>query len=238
MSLFDTLSQGLEQKDEKIAGVVVGTVTNNQDPEGLGRVKVNLTIREDNSETNWAPVATMMAGPGTGSLFIPEVGDKVLVAFLLGDPEEPYVIGTLWDSQNTPPPGDDSGFQTNNVRKIVSRKGHELRFDDSTLLSGVTLSSRMGMKVHFSDILGTLTISSGFNKISMNEFTNTIEIFSPLHINIWSGFNTCISLSSAGVGIYAPNVSINAGQVSIRSGVTGIQGATGVLINGGIVKIN
>lgn len=232
MSLFDTLSQGLEQKDEKIAGVVVGTVTNNQDPEGLGRVKVNLTIREDNSETDWAPVATMMAGPGTGSLFIPEVGDKVLVAFLLGDPEEPYVIGMLWDSENTPPPGDDSGLQTNNVRKIVSRKGHELRFDDSSILSGVTLSSRSGMKVHFSDIMGTLTISSGLTSIKMNEFTNTVEIFSPLRINICSGFNTCISLSNAGVGIFAPNVLIKA------TNVAAVSGNTGVLIKGSAVKIN
>lgn len=237
MSLFDTVSQGLEQKDEKISGVVVGTVTNNQDPEGLGRVKVKITIREDDSETNWAPVATLMAGNGSGSLFVPEVGDRVLVAFLLGDIEEPYVIGMLWDSENTPPAGDDSGIQTNNVRKIVSRSGHELIFDDSSILSGVTLKTRTGMSVNFDDILGTVTIRSGLNWISMNGFTNTIEIFSPLHINMFSGFDTCVSLSNAGVGIAAPTVSINATQFSVKSVVTDIKGA-GVSVGGGIVKIN
>jgi len=237
MSLFDTLSQGLEQKDERISGVVVGTVTNNQDPEGLGRVKVNITIRENDSETDWAPVATLMAGKGTGSLFIPEVGDKVLVAFLLGDIECPYVVGMLWDHENNPPAGDDSGFQTNNVRKIRTRSGHELEFDDSTILSGVTLRSRTGLSVHFSDILGTVTVQAGLTSIKMSQFTNNVEIFAPLGVNIWSGFSTCISLSSAGVGIFAPNVKIQAANVSIESVATQIKGA-GITIGGGIVKIN
>jgi len=237
MSLFDTLTQGLEEKDEKISGVVVGTVTNNQDPEGLGRVKVSLTIREDNSETDWAPVATMMAGPGIGSLFIPEVGDKVLVAFLLGDPEEPYVIGMLWDRENTPPPGDDTGFQTNNVRKIVSRKGHELRFDDSTLLSGVTLSSRMGMQVHFSDILGMITISAGLNAIYINEFLNCIDIIAPNNITLWGGLTSFINMSRSGVQIVAPKVDVVTGKFSVKSLMTDVKSGF-VNIGGLLVKIN
>ncbi len=57
------------------------TVTNNSDPNGLGRVRVMLNGLEDNHETDWAPVATLMAGDQRGSFFLPEVDDEVLVAF-------------------------------------------------------------------------------------------------------------------------------------------------------------
>src|SRR5205085_2988322 len=111
-----------------ISGVVVGVVTNNQDdPDGLGRVKVKFPWLSNDEESFWARVAVPMAGKERGFYFLPEVEDEVLVAFEHGDPRFPYVLGSLWNGQDKPPEKNDG---KNNVRVIKSRSGHVIRLND------------------------------------------------------------------------------------------------------------
>ncbi len=102
MSIMDALG-GQEQDIRRAYGVAAGIVTNNQDPDGLGRVRIRFPWLSDDNETDWARIATMMAGSGRGSFFLPEVGDEVLVAFEHGDINHPFVIGMLWNGVDTPP---------------------------------------------------------------------------------------------------------------------------------------
>jgi len=111
------------------AGVWVGVVTNNQDPEGLGRVKVSFPGLDFADESAWARVATPMAGPGCGLYFLPEVDDEVLVLFEHGDLRRPYVMGALWNGRDKPPADNADGG--NPVRLIRSRSGHVIRLDDT-----------------------------------------------------------------------------------------------------------
>jgi uncharacterized protein involved in type VI secretion and phage assembly len=71
-----------------------------------------------------------MAGKERGLFLRPEVGDEVLVGFELGDPRRPYILGSLWSS-NQPPPPDDGDAGKNNWRFIRSRSGHVVRLDDT-----------------------------------------------------------------------------------------------------------
>lgn len=124
--LNDTDKQG--EKRNKIQGVVIGVVTNNEDPDGMGRVKVKFPWLSDEDESNWARVASPMAGKERGLYFLPEVDDEVLVAFEHGDMHFPYIIGSLWNGTDTPPVTNDDG--KNNVRIIKSRSGHVISLSD------------------------------------------------------------------------------------------------------------
>src|SRR2546430_12727923 len=86
----------------RIQGVVVGVVTNNQDPDGMGRVKVKFPWLSDADESNWARVAAPMAGQERGIYFLPEVGDEVLVGVEDGDVRVSYLLGALWDWPEAP----------------------------------------------------------------------------------------------------------------------------------------
>jgi len=120
----------VEDKNKNIIhGVVVGIVTNNKDPEDLGRIKVNFPWRGIQDESIWARIATLMAGQDRGSYFLPEIGDEVLVSFEHGDIHQPYVIGSLWNGQDKPPETNSDG--KNNNRLIKSRSGHKFIFNDS-----------------------------------------------------------------------------------------------------------
>lgn len=114
----------------EVHGVVTGLVTNVDDPLHQGRIKISFSWLDQTHETDWVRIATMMAGNGRGSHFIPEVNDEVLVAFQHGDPRAPYVIGFLWNGQDATP------AQHVRDRAIVSRNGHMIRFIDSTPTAG------------------------------------------------------------------------------------------------------
>lgn len=114
---------------ERFFGVAIGIVTNNKDPEGLGRVKTSLPWMADQVESDWARVVTPMAGPGRGVYFLPEVNDEVLVAFEHGNPDTPYVLGGLWNGKDKPPGSNSDG--KNDVRLIKSRSGNLIRLTDT-----------------------------------------------------------------------------------------------------------
>lgn len=128
MSIYETLKDSGEEKGGHLYGVVIGIVTNNKDPDGMGRVKLKFPWRDSSDESYWARVVTLMAGKEMGTFFLPEVNDEVLVVFEHGDIEHPYVIGSLWNGKEKPPELNSDG--KNNIRMIKSRSGHIIRFDD------------------------------------------------------------------------------------------------------------
>lgn len=132
MNLVDVLTKNKVEEDFlcRIFGVVVGIVTNLDDPDGLGRVKVKFPWLKDDHESRWARVMSLMAGIERGCVFRPEVEDEVLVLFEQGDTRYPYVIGALWNGQDTMPSerGNDAD---NNIRLIKSRSGHIIKLDDT-----------------------------------------------------------------------------------------------------------
>ncbi|MFL6124710.1 phage baseplate assembly protein V [Actinophytocola sp.] len=79
-------------------GVVCGVVSNCADPLGKGRVKVTLPWLAPDFETDWAPNVQFCSGQRGGAMFMPEVGDEVLVSFELGDPRRPYVLGAMMNN--------------------------------------------------------------------------------------------------------------------------------------------
>jgi len=83
-------------------------VTDNKDPSGRVRVRVSFHQFSENNQGPWARVATLAAGAGSGTVFLPEVGDDVLVAFEQGDIDRPIIpsaaSGTARRSPRRPTP--------------------------------------------------------------------------------------------------------------------------------------
>jgi len=172
----------------KIYGVVVGIVTNNKDPEKLGRVKVKYPWLSDSEESHWARMATLMAGKDRGAFYLPEVDDEVLLAFEHGDVRFPYVIGMLWNGKDTP--RYDNGDGKNDQRVITSRSGHELIFNDNDQQGKVTIHTKKNHVITLDDSAGGEKISivdkSGSNSIEIDSTQNSIAIKSGMKLTIES----------------------------------------------------
>ncbi len=193
MNLMNSVvnSQDQETGNGKISGVVIGVVTNNQDDDGMGRIKVKFPWRDENADDSyWARIASLMAGPDRGAYFLPEVGDEVLVTFDHGDMHHPYIIGGLWNGNDQPPETNDDG--KNNIRKIKSRSGHEIIFNDDAEASQEKLEihTKAGHKITLDDSSGGEKIEiidkSGNNSMTIDSVQNEISIKSSMKLSIES----------------------------------------------------
>jgi uncharacterized protein involved in type VI secretion and phage assembly len=157
MSIVGFLNEN-KQPPDKLWGVMVGIVTNNQDPDKLGRVKVKIPRLSEKDESNWARIATFMAGKERGAFFLPEVDDEVLVAFEEGDINLPYIIGALWNGVDKPFETNSDG--KNDKRVIKSRSGHLIRLDDKDGNEKIEIIDKTGNNL--------ITIDTKNNKITIS----------------------------------------------------------------------
>ena len=112
----------------------IARVTDNNDPKGLGRVRVQFIWQEKyQAQTPWIRVVQPHAGGGKGFYFIPEIGEEVWVDFEDQNAERPFVVGSNYNGKEYSP-----FHNTNNdIKAIQTRSGHKLIFteDESILLS-------------------------------------------------------------------------------------------------------
>lgn len=126
------LASGAAERRTQFPGLVCGVVTNVSDPDKLGRVKVALPWLSPDFESDWARVIQVGAGPRSGALFLPEVGDEVGIGFEFGDPRRPYVLGGLINSNTKYGALSTavSGSGAVNERGIFTPAGNKLQFTD------------------------------------------------------------------------------------------------------------
>jgi uncharacterized protein involved in type VI secretion and phage assembly len=219
MSLYDLLQTESTQVGAKMEGVFVGIVTNNKDPDGLGRVKVKFPAREGEGESFWARITTLMAGKDYGTFFLPEVNDEVLVAFEQNNINHPYILGCLWNGVDTPPEKNEDG--KNNIRTIQSRSGHKIIFNDNEeqKKESLEIQTKAGHRITLDDGSGSEKIEivdkTGSNSIIFNSTQNSITIECGMALKI-----------------KAQTVEIEAGStMALKAGAT-------MTIQGTLVKIN
>jgi uncharacterized protein involved in type VI secretion and phage assembly len=167
-------------------GVFPGLVSDIKDPDDQGRVKITLPWSPDTGSGQyeaWARLATFMGGNNRGSWFIPDVNDEVLIVFEGGDPRRPYVIGGLWNGNDSPPDSMDGAG--NNYRKVLrSRNGVKLTLDDSDGQEKFIAETPGGQKITLKDGPGAVEIvDSNGNSIKLETSGITVTASSKVTIN-------------------------------------------------------
>jgi phage baseplate assembly protein V len=146
--------------DQRFLGVVIGLVTDVEDPDQIGRVKISLPWYAQGYE-EWARVGQMYAGKGYGSTWVPEQHTEVLVAFAHGDMRWPYVVGSLHSDTDTPP---EARTSSNDVKTLKTPAGSEIAFDETN--GTVTVKTKSGASIKLEEKAGAITLE-GTKKIDL-----------------------------------------------------------------------
>ena len=105
----------------------------------LGRVRVQFHWdrrgKNDQHSSCWIRVSQYWAGKGWGSIHIPRIGHEVIVDFLEGDPDQPIVVGRVYNGTNVPPYSLPDNKTQSGVKSRSSLQGtpdnfNEIRFED------------------------------------------------------------------------------------------------------------
>jgi uncharacterized protein involved in type VI secretion and phage assembly len=245
--LADTLSGRSRTGSFNVPGLVVGVVTNVDDPEKAGRVKLKYPAVSSEVEGPWARIVTLGAGNKRGLVFQPEVNDEVLVAFEGGDPRQPVVLGGLFSSKNVLP---DWGVKSGAVqsRRITSRLGHVIELADGTdpatqhvllQLSTTTHKIRLGADKLEIEVAGgkPVSIKSGSASFEIDASQNvtikgnkvTIEAQTELALT----GNSKVGVTSQG------QLAVQGSMVAVKGqGTTSVEASGPLTLKGAMVAIN
>jgi uncharacterized protein involved in type VI secretion and phage assembly len=198
--------------------LVLGVVTNNSDEQHLGRVRVRYPALGPDAEGAWARIATLSAGNERGVLMLPVVGEEVLVAFEHGDTTRPYVLGSLFNGQDTPGndllQGEDGSFALKSDTQIYteSKKDYTIKSAGKLVVQAEDDVQEKYQKDWKADITGSATLkaSQPFEIDGQNITLNgqaQVSIQGNSTLTISCG-GSQIQLTSSGVQISGPMITL------------------------------
>ena len=226
-----------------LAETQMATVLSNADPQGKGRVRVRMNWQTDGMQTGWVRVMTPDGGSSSdvksnrGFVFIPEVGDQVLLGFRHGDPARPYVMGSLFNGTTG-----GGGGQGNNCKSLTSRRGSSLKLDDSK--GSVTLHDKGGVSMNFDGAgnqtlatraSATTTVGQDASVLRMDKDGN-IDLSGHTKVRISINESTYIQLTDGEIDIISPVVKVISSDVTQISNTNGDD--TGVIVNSDVTINN
>jgi uncharacterized protein involved in type VI secretion and phage assembly len=233
------------------SGVVIGQVSDNKDPDKLGRVRLIFPWLNESFVSDWARTVQVGAGKDRGAVIVPEVGDEVLVAFEQGSFQRPYVLGGLHNGVDTMPKGEvDLVGSAGSIdrRAFVSRTGHALEMLESA-------SGAQGVKVKTGDGKLSIHLDQKQTKITVHS-DGTVTIEAPRGVTVDAGTGS-LKLTGQDIEITAKtgvkmdggagevkvssntSVSVEGARVSVNgSATTEVKGGAMCNIQAAIVKIN
>lgn len=182
--------------------LVLGIVTNNDDPESLGRVRVKYPALGDDVEGTWARIASVSAGNARGVMMLPVVGEEVLIGFEHDDTTRPYVLGSLFNGVDVPgddlTQGQDGSFALLSDQKIVAtaKDAMNLTTNADLTVTGNNLNFNPSQAVNIQN--GTDVTISG---------SGTISIQGQQSISISCG-SSSIQIGPSGVTVSGPMINL------------------------------
>ena len=178
-----------------LAETQMATVLSNADPDGKGRVRVRMNWQTDGMQTGWVRVMTPDGGSSSdvksnrGFVFIPEVGDQVLLGFRHGDPARPYVMGSLFNGVTG-----SGGFAANHKKSLTTRSGSTVTFDDTA--HTILLQTTRANKIFVDELNGTITISSA-EEVNVNTKNVNINASENMNVNVGKNFTMQVGEQSS-----------------------------------------
>jgi type VI secretion system secreted protein VgrG len=236
--------------------VVVGASGDEICTDQYGRIKVQFPWdrvgTNDQNSSCWIRVAQIWAGQSWGAIFIPRVGQEVVVEFLEGNPDRPIVTGCVYNATQTVPYTLPDNKTRSTIKTNSSTGGNgfnELRFEDKAgseevffqaqkdynkvVLNNETVNITQDTTTTVKQGNRSITVSQGNNSVTVSQGNNSVTV---------SAGNDSLTVSQGNhsITVTAGSSTVSAGQsITLKVGSNSITiDNTGVSISAAKFSVN
>ena len=231
----------------------------------FGRVKVQFHWdregKKDDMSSCWIRVGQLWAGPSWGGVYIPRIGQEVIVDFIEGDPDRPIIVGCVYHGENKPH-YDLPDYKTRSTVRSESTIGgsgyNEIRFEDKKgeehlyvhaqrnhdIIVEKNLHRWVGEETHLMTLKDQMEDVGGDDNLhiggNLNEKVDqTISLQAGLNLQVKAGMNAALEATQIHLKAGATMVLEAGAQLSMKVGGNFIDiNPGGVFINGTMIMIN
>jgi uncharacterized protein involved in type VI secretion and phage assembly len=211
ITLYESGAKEEKKSNKSSYSITTGQVSNNFDCINQGKILVRIPSLD---QEVWARLASLGAGSGAGFFYVPRVDDEVLIALNGNDPDDAFVIGGLWNTQDSPPVSNPLESTTKRVIKtgLKAGIGHEVEFDDGPGQS-ITITTTTKQKITIDPLKIELSNTAGTLKITLDNKKQSIAIDAALSIELTAVKGIKLSAMEIEIG------DIKTGKVTIKGGL-------------------
>lgn len=225
-----------------VASCMEGVVYDTNDPEGMGRVKVDFPFNHDRQNFTWLRVMTPDGGGSVenyrdnkisenrGFVFIPEAGDRVMIGFEYGDPNRPYVMGSMFHGKNT-----SGGGEGNNIKSIKTKSGHTIEFDDSFEGKGITIKDSDGNCIYL-DTKGKNIEITAPETMTLNAKNIIIDAQENVHVH--AGENISSQADESATFLAGEDMQFSSNNISTQAATDSVHSAKKCEVTGEKVRVD
>jgi type VI secretion system secreted protein VgrG len=222
---------------------MLAKVIDNNDPHGQGRIKAEfIGWGGEGKQTDWLRVLTPDAGGGgdkvaknRGLVTVPEKNDQVYVDFENGNPDKPFVTGSVFHGKHG-----SGGGTSNNSKSLTSKSGHTIHLDDG---GGITIKDRAGNVVAVDGSGNITATSSATNATDVGKGAAKMKLDSGGNISLQANAKIELKVGGSTLTITPDTIALNTTNNTVTGSnniITGINHITGgnTTVDGGDVFIN
>jgi type VI secretion system secreted protein VgrG len=246
----------------KVVGASGDEITTDQ----YGRVKVKFywdrSTTQDENSSCWIRVAQVWAAASWGAIFIPRVGQEVVVEFLEGNPDRPIITGCVYNANNTVPYGLPDNKTRSTIKTNSSTGGggfNEIRFEDKagseevffqaqkdynktvknnetvTITQDTTTTVQQGNRsITVSQGNNSLTVSQGNNSVTVSQGNDSLTVSTGNHsITVSSGSSTVSAAQSITLKVGSNSITISTTGITMNGGQISATASESMSLDGG-----
>lgn len=227
--------------------VVVGPAGEEIHCDEHGRVKVQFHWdrdgQSDDNSSCWIRVSQPWGGAGQGGMFIPRIGQEVVVQFLEGDPDRPLIVGRVYNGENLVPHGLPAAKNISTIRSASTPGGkgfNELKFNDTAGSEEVFFHAQKDHNEvvgndHNAQITANQSNTVGVNQSESIGSNQSLSVGGNRSASVKGNESLSVSSNQTQSVTGSQSISVDGGQsVAIKSGQgTTITGGQSISVDGG-----
>jgi type VI secretion system secreted protein VgrG len=241
------------------SAIVIGPSGEEIYTDQFGRIKVMFPWDRLGSGTAWARVSQVWAGNNWGAMFLPRIGQEVLVDFMEGNPDYPVIVGRVYNAEQMPPgtlPDNQniSGFRSHSTKGGGDHDANVLTFDDTKGSEVFYMRAQKDMAVRvendddlkvFNDQTITIhnnrteVVEQGNEKITIQQGDRDVTVsMGNDSLEISMGSQTTEAMQSITLKVGQSSVVLDQKGVTIKGLMIQIEADATLTLKGGLTMIN